>query len=85
MEKLNSYYQRSAESDAHIMAMGDVRFSDKLLSADLCAAVLDPSKKMSYFRKHWPSDLVSDVEEAIQTRVSHILVTLCTLFHFFVW
>jgi hypothetical protein len=24
MAKLDSYYQRSAESDAHIMAMGDV-------------------------------------------------------------
>ena len=26
MEKLDKYYQRSAESDAHIMAMGAVHF-----------------------------------------------------------
>ena len=26
MDKLNSYYQQSAESDAHIMAMGDTLF-----------------------------------------------------------
>jgi hypothetical protein len=51
MTKLDSYYQRSAESDAHIMAMGDVPFFISLLSADHCAIVLDPSKKMTYFRK----------------------------------
>jgi hypothetical protein len=27
MDKLNTYYQRSANSDAHIMAMGDFNFS----------------------------------------------------------
>ena len=35
-----------------------------------CAIVLDPSKKMSYFCKHWPPELVSDVEDTIQTTVS---------------
>jgi hypothetical protein len=83
MEKLNSYYKRSAESDAHIMAMGGYSFLIILpASADLCAAVLDPSKKMSYFHKHWPSHLVSDIEEAIQSRVSHLLVP-CVFYYTF--
>jgi hypothetical protein len=76
MEKLNSYYERSAESDAHIMAMGDnalISLKFVVCAADLCAVVLDPTKKMSHFQKHWPSDLVSDVEDAVQTRVSHLL------------
>ena len=37
--------------------------------------VLDPTKKMSYFRKHWPSDLVSNVEDVVQSRVSHLTFT----------
>ena len=82
MEKLNSYYKRSAESNAHIMAMGGYTFLMILpASAELCAVVLDPSK-MSYFHKHWPSDLVSDVEEAIQSRVSHLLVPHAFYFTF---
>ena len=69
MEKLDSYYQHSAESDAHIMAMGDVPFLVCFMSANPCVIVLDPMKKMSHFHKHWPSHLVHDVEEAIQIRV----------------
>jgi hypothetical protein len=34
------------------------------------AVVLDPTKKMSYFCKHWAPDLISDVESAIHIRVS---------------
>ena len=37
--------------------------------------VLDPSKKMAYFCKHWPSDLVLDIEEVVQTRVSYLIST----------
>jgi hypothetical protein len=32
MKKLDEYYQHSAESDAHIMAMGDVCLDSKLVS-----------------------------------------------------
>jgi hypothetical protein len=35
--------------------------------------VLDPSRKLAYFHKHWPSDIVADVEDAIQKRVCHLL------------
>ena len=69
MEKLDGYYQCSAELDAHIMAMGNVSFLICFIFANPCVLVLDPLKKMSHFRKHWPSHLVPDVEEAIQTRV----------------
>jgi hypothetical protein len=73
MAKLNSYYQRSADSDAHIMAMGTLLDTALIRLANHRPAVLDPSKKMSYFRKHWPSNLVSDVEDTVQTRVRPLL------------
>ena len=61
--------QCSAELDAHIMAMGNVSFLICFVFTNPCVLVLDPLKKMSHFCKHWPSYLVPDVEEAIQTRV----------------
>ncbi|KAF9464647.1 hypothetical protein BDZ94DRAFT_1353562 [Collybia nuda] len=43
-KKLNEYYEKTADSDAHIFAM-----------------LLHPTKKMSYFKKHWDQDLQDDV------------------------
>ena len=73
MDKITTYYERSADSDAHIMAMGDVFCFTPLLVADWFSPVLDPSKKRSYFHKHWPSDIISHVEDVVQKRVSHLL------------
>ncbi|KAN0128809.1 hypothetical protein V8E53_013396, partial [Lactarius tabidus] len=36
--------------------------------AHIMAMVLEPSTKMTYFHKHWSSDLVSEVEDTIQAR-----------------
>ena len=46
-----------------------VHWASKFWYSLTLVIVLDPSKKMSYFRKHWPSNLVSDVEEVVQNRV----------------
>ena len=35
--------------------------------------MLEPSTKMAYFVKYWPSELVSQVEDAVQARVSNYL------------
>lgn len=69
MKKINTYYERSADSDAHIMAMGEIIFLITLPFADNCAVVLDPSRKLAYFQKHWPPETVVDVEDTIQNRV----------------
>jgi len=56
MAKLNEYYERTAASDAHIIAM----------SACIClptfhiliiVPVLDPTSKLEYFKKHWGPEL----------------------------
>ena len=79
MEKLNGYYQRSAESDTHIMAMGNRPSLHVSHSLTFCVIVLDPLKKMSHFCKYWPSHLVSDIEAVVQTRVrNNSLNTLFT-------
>jgi hypothetical protein len=75
MDKLDMYYQRSAESDAHIMAMGKVVPFIISFFADHYIIVLDPTKKMAYFHKNWKSDLVSKVEETVKTRVSSLLLS----------
>jgi hypothetical protein len=56
MEKLNEYYKKTAELDAHIFAMGAFFlyvFSCSQLK-DIYL-VLHPGKKMSHFKKYWAS------------------------------
>ena len=48
-------------------------FIISLLFADWHAIVLDPSKKLAHFCKHWPPELLPDVEDTVQKRVSHLL------------
>ena len=43
--------------------------------------VLNPTKKMTYFCGHWPSNLVSDVEDVVQSRVSYLTFTYRRLIH----
>ncbi|KAF8268060.1 hypothetical protein EI94DRAFT_1700527 [Lactarius quietus] len=52
MAKLNAYYKHSAESDVQIMAM----------------EVLELSTKLACFHKNWSSDLISEVEDAVQAK-----------------
>ena len=41
-----------------------------------CVLVLKPCKKMVYFHKHWPSHLVTNVEEAVKTQVNYVITIL---------
>ncbi len=73
MEKLSEYYQQSAASDAHIMAMGKYFFF-LLYSLANITPVLNPIKKLAHFKKNWTSTLVSEVEEAVQTQVGYYII-----------
>lgn len=47
-----------------------------LLLTDLhanCAQVLDPTIKLSYFHKHWSSNLLAEVQDTVHARVSSFL------------
>ena len=64
MEKINEYYEKTAESDAHIMAMREF-FS--IIPLKMYAVlyiyfiVLHPKRKMKYFKKNWSSELQLEV------------------------
>jgi hypothetical protein len=69
MEKLNEYYKRTAESDAHIISMGshsDICFYIMLTPLYLA---LDPRKKFSHFKKNWDLGLQDEVKELVQKKV----------------
>jgi len=53
MEKLNEYYKRTAESDAHIITMGSSSHIYSYLMFTLLHLALDPQKKFSHFKKNW--------------------------------
>ena len=62
-QKLDEYYEKTTDSPAFIMAMCAF-FQSYTLLILMCVranAVLDPTAKMAYFKKHWPEDLQDDV------------------------
>ena len=73
MEKLNDYYQKTAASNAHIIAMGilDHMFLESTVWS--WSLVLDPAKKFNYFKKH-SSELLDDVIEPVQKKVCIVLI-----------
>jgi hypothetical protein len=56
-----------------------------VLTRVLWHTVLDPKKKMGHFMKHWPEDVVKEVEDAVRKHVSrsifhlilHVADSLC--------
>jgi hypothetical protein len=47
-----------------------------VLTRVLRRAVLNPKKKMGHFTKHWPEDVVKEVEDAVRKRVSRSIFRL---------
>ena len=77
MAKLDEYYQRTAASDAHIIAMGTSFFSFMLLDFKPNKdPVLDPRKKFEHFTKNWDNDLQADVKEMVQKKVCVPIIRL---------
>jgi hypothetical protein len=76
MTKLDEYYQRTAVSDAHIIAMGTshiqfVLFQSDILPKDL---VLDPSKKFEHFTKNWDDILQAEVKDLVLKKVRMVVM-----------
>ena len=70
MQKLDQYYKHSAESNAHIMAMGKLTIIAWIVYSLCCGAVLNPRKKIGHFAEHWLEDLHREVKEVVQTCIS---------------
>ena len=69
MEKLNKYYKRTAESDAHVIAMGlHFHIHLNIMLTQLYLA-LDPRKKFAHFKKNWNSTLQEEVKELVKKKV----------------
>ena len=71
MEKLNEYYKRTAESDAHIIAMGSYSYTHFYIMLTPLALylVLDPRKKFTHFKKNWSLTLQEEVKDLVQKKV----------------
>jgi hypothetical protein len=69
MEKLNKYYKRTAESDAHIITMGLCSYIHIYVIFTLLYLALDPRKKFSHFKKNWDLTLQEEVKELVKTKV----------------
>ncbi|KAJ6607651.1 ribonuclease H-like domain-containing protein [Mycena sp. CBHHK59/15] len=71
LEKVDEYYQKTANSNTYMFAMGNYLGFARHKSPDTFA-VLDPAKKLSYFEKHWPATLQgeakADMEETFKQR-----------------
>ncbi len=68
MAKLNEYYERTAASDAHIIAMS-VCIYFPIFYILIIMPVLDPTSKLEYFKKHWGPKLLEDVKLTVKTMV----------------
>jgi hypothetical protein len=77
MTKLDEYYQRTAVSDAHIIAMGMSRIQFVLFQSDILPKhlVLDPRKKFEHFTKNWDDILQAEVKDLVQKKVRVVVVT----------
>ena len=70
LQKVNEYYEKTSESDAHIMAM-------RIYFIVLCCEykltkfipVLHPKRKMKYFKKNWSKALQKEVLSMAETIV----------------
>jgi hypothetical protein len=58
--KLDEYYKKTTDSPAYIMAMCEL-VHVFLLPSNIYNTVLDPTRKMAYFKKNWPAHLHADV------------------------
>jgi hypothetical protein len=66
LEKVDVYYHKTSNSNAYMFAKGNfARFPRRALPNH--SAVLNPVKKLSYFKNHWLADLQEDPLTDIET------------------
>jgi hypothetical protein len=61
-EKLDEYYEKTTDTAAYVIAMCSsfaIIIIPTLTNSTIL--VLDPTSKLTYFKKHWPSNLLDDV------------------------
>ena len=68
MAKLNDYYERTAASDAHIIAMSACAHLPTFQIL-IIVPVLDPTLKLEYFKKHWGLELLEEVKSTVKVMV----------------
>ena len=75
-EKVNEYYNKSADCDAFVLTMGSLMLYAVLIvsCADFFLTVLDPREKGERFKKYW-GDLAEEVYKHIETIVSRPKLT----------
>jgi hypothetical protein len=73
VEKLEDYYEKTAESDAHIFAMGKLFFFRSDWVTDYCP-VLHPKIKMSHFRKYWTSVDEDEIISVLKEKVTSMIL-----------
>jgi hypothetical protein len=83
MGKLDEYYQRTAASDAHLIAMGKSKFTLFFHIYCRTGVALNPAEKFAYFRKHWGLDLYQEVLETIKKLVCDLFLICLFFFTFF--
>lgn len=71
MDKLNEYYEKTADSDAHILAMCMFLWVLFLFLLISWPVVLHPVRKMVHFKKHWDTALQKEVSELGRNAVCH--------------
>jgi hypothetical protein len=69
-QKIDVYYEKTTKSPAYILAMSMLSLLINDISNDLL--VLNPKEKMLYFKKHWSTELQSDVLKCVEKVVSGI-------------
>jgi hypothetical protein len=69
LDKLNGYYEKTADSDAHIIAMSAILLFVFHHAANPPFPALDPAKKFGHFKKHWDADVYDDVVSVVQKKV----------------
>jgi hypothetical protein len=71
-KKIDNYYEKTTKSPAYVLAMSMwspfmlINYTFNIL------LVLNPKEKMSYFEKHWSTELQSDVKKCVEELVRNI-------------
>jgi hypothetical protein len=67
-KKLDEYYEKTTDTAAYVIAMCS-SFSILIIPTltNSTILVLDPTSKLAYFKKHWPTNLLDDVLACAET------------------
>jgi hypothetical protein len=70
LAKVDEYYQKTSNSNAYMFAMGNFHLHLFRRVPANHFQVLDPGRKLSYFKEHWPVDLQDEAIRNMEETVS---------------